>query len=170
MPGHVRLFLSRSNLAPNKLSSRESKSSFREPSLTTLTPQPPSVGPLLGHTEIDHTLTPDARAAIEAGVPASTRRAYTRDWDQFARWCAAAGHVPLQATPETVAGYVTHLTTTPRKRPLAPSSIERALAAIRTTHRPRTSSRLRRRPRARCCPATASLLGRARPVAAPVRR
>lgn len=103
--------------------------------MTALTPHPPAAGPQLVHTDIDHTLTPAARAAIEAGVPASTRRAYTRDWQQFAHWCAAAGRVPLPATPETITEYVAHLTTAPRERPLAPSSIERALAAIRTTHR-----------------------------------
>ncbi|MBX6387144.1 MAG: tyrosine-type recombinase/integrase [Microbispora sp.] len=77
------------------------------------------------------------RAAIEAGIPESTRRAYARDWSAFTAWCAEHGRVALPATAQTVTEYVTHLTTEPSARtgrPLAPSSIERALAAIRTMH------------------------------------
>lgn len=78
-----------------------------------------------------------ARAALAAGTADSTRRAYSSDWAQFTAWCADTGLVPLPATPETVVEYVTHLTATPRAktgRPYSPSSIERAVAAIRTAH------------------------------------
>lgn len=51
------------------------------------------------------------------------------------------GNVPRNcrspAGAETVTEYVTHLTTAPRPRtgrPYGPSSIERAVAAIRTAH------------------------------------
>ncbi|MDF3290737.1 tyrosine-type recombinase/integrase [Streptomyces sp. RB6PN23] len=56
----------------------------------------------------------------------------------FAAWCASTGRRPLPATAETVTEYVAYLTLTPSGRtgrPLAPSSIERAIAAIRTAHR-----------------------------------
>jgi site-specific recombinase XerD len=86
---------------------------------------------------VDRTLSAAARAAVAAGVPDSTRRAYASDLAQYATWCAGVGRTSLPATPETLTEYVTHLTTTPSARtgrPLAPSSIERALAAIRTAH------------------------------------
>jgi site-specific recombinase XerD len=78
-----------------------------------------------------------ACAALEAGTADSTRRAYSSDWRTFTAWCARADFTPLPATPEAVIEYVTHLTTTPRPRtgrPYSPSSIERAIAAIRTAH------------------------------------
>lgn len=87
--------------------------------------------------EADLSLSPAAQAAIEAGIPDSTRRAYRRDWTAFTAWCAARGRLPLPATAQTLTEYATHLTTAPSARtgrPLAPSSIERALAAIRTMH------------------------------------
>jgi len=89
------------------------------------------------HTAADRALSDAAREAIMAGVPESTRRAYESDWSAFAAWCAEHGRVALPATAETLTEYVTHLTLTPSARtgrPLAPSSIERALAAIRTMH------------------------------------
>lgn len=89
------------------------------------------------HSAADLSLSDAARAAVLAGIPASTRRAYAGDWSTFTAWCAERGRVPLPATAETVTEYVTHLTLTPSAktgRPLAPSSIERALAAIRTMH------------------------------------
>ncbi|MFF7158117.1 tyrosine-type recombinase/integrase [Streptomyces sp. NPDC008139] len=82
-------------------------------------------------------LSDAARAALAAGTADSTRRAYSTDWHHFTSWCSDAGLVPLPATPETVVEYVTHLTTEPRPktgRPYSPSSIERAVAAIRTAH------------------------------------
>ncbi|MCW2899681.1 MAG: putative integrase/recombinase [Streptosporangiaceae bacterium] len=90
---------------------------------------------------VDNTTQPlsgAARAALAAGTADSTRRAYASDWEQFTDWCAAVGRPPLPASPETVIEYVTTLTTAPRPstgRPYGPSSIERAVAAIRTAHR-----------------------------------
>ncbi|MFD8739404.1 tyrosine-type recombinase/integrase [Streptomyces sp. NPDC059618] len=78
-----------------------------------------------------------AREALAAGTADSTRRAYSSDWSEFTAWCAANGRHPLPASPGTVIEYVTALTTTPRPRtgrPYSPSSIERAVAAIRTAH------------------------------------
>ncbi|GII89714.1 hypothetical protein Ssi03_77040 [Sphaerisporangium siamense] len=108
--------------------------------MTALAPRrtgPADPATLPAHTAVDHWLSPAARAAIEAGVPESTRRAYARDWSAFAAWCAERGRAPMPATAQTVTEYVTHLTAVPSARtgrPLAPPSIERALAAIRTMH------------------------------------
>lgn len=82
-------------------------------------------------------LSAAAREALDAGTADSTRRAYSTDWQTFTAWCASHGHTPLPATPETVVEYVAALTTIPRSRtgrPYSPSSIERAVAAIRTAH------------------------------------
>lgn len=95
-------------------------------------------GHLPAAADVDRHLSPAAAAAVAAGVPDSTRRAYDSDFRAYTAWCATAGRTPLLATPETVTEYVTHLTTalSPRTgRPLSPSSIERALAAIRTAHK-----------------------------------
>lgn len=96
----------------------------------------PNIIPSSGLTPADLTLSDAARAALAAGVPESTRRAYAGDWKTFTAWCASNGRTPLPATPETIVEYTTHLTITPTRRgPRSPASIERALAAIRTMHR-----------------------------------
>lgn len=71
------------------------------------------------------------RDRIRRSVPENTRKAYSRQWDQFATWCAAAGRTLLPATAQTLAEYVSHLADLDR----APSTIEQAIAAIRTAHR-----------------------------------
>ncbi|MFJ7137725.1 tyrosine-type recombinase/integrase [Streptomyces fungicidicus] len=88
--------------------------------------------------DVDRHLTPAALQAVADGIPDSTRRAYLTDMTAFTAWCATVGRRPLPATPETLTEYVAHLSLTPSARtgrPLAPSSIERALAAIRTAHK-----------------------------------
>lgn len=90
------------------------------------------------HTERDHELSDDARQAIEDSIPDNTRRAYGRQWETFANWCAEEGRVPLPATAKTLAQYVRHLTITPSARTgrtPAPSSIEQAIAVIRAAHK-----------------------------------
>ncbi|MER5917276.1 tyrosine-type recombinase/integrase [Streptomyces sp. NPDC001982] len=92
------------------------------------------------HPEV-HTgpgLSPQARAAVEAGIPDSTRRAYSADFRQFAAWCAELGRDCLPATADTVTEYIAHLIATPRPRtgqPYSPSSLERVIASIRTAHK-----------------------------------
>ncbi|WP_371785536.1 site-specific integrase [Streptosporangium subroseum] len=91
----------------------------------------------VAHTDADFFLSDAAREAVSAGMPASTMRAYTKDWNAFSDWCASTGRLNLPATPETVTEYVTHLTTAISARtgkPLGPASIDRALASIRTLH------------------------------------
>ncbi|MEV6155415.1 site-specific integrase [Nonomuraea sp. NPDC052129] len=105
--------------------------------MTELVPVAPAALAVPVHSAADIALSDDARAAILAGIPESTRRAYASDWSAFTAWCADRGRVALPSTTETVTEYVTHLTLTPSARtgrPLSPSSIERALAAIRTAH------------------------------------
>ncbi|MDX3578659.1 site-specific integrase [Streptomyces sp. FL07-04A] len=93
--------------------------------------------PLTAVSNATPPLSAAAREALDAGTADSTRRAYSADWAEFTAWCAANGHTPLPATPEAVVEYVAAMTTTPRPRtgrPYSPSSIERAVAAIRTAH------------------------------------
>ncbi|MCW2944563.1 MAG: putative integrase/recombinase [Actinoallomurus sp.] len=77
-------------------------------------------------------LSPDAAAAVAAGIPASTRRAYEGDWRRFASWCSVAGRVALPASAETVTEYATHLA---YGLGLKPATIDRALSSIRVAHR-----------------------------------
>lgn len=86
-----------------------------------------------GQRPIDLTLSPTARAALQAGVPESTGAAYKKDLDDFVDWCASVGRTALPATAETLTEYATHLAYGPRPR--TPSSIERARSAIRNAHR-----------------------------------
>ena len=67
--------------------------------------------------------------AREAAAPA-TLRAYRADWQHFARWCAAAGFVPVPAAPEVVGAYLASLAATH-----APTTIRRRLAALGKMHR-----------------------------------
>lgn len=92
----------------------------------------------------DRHVSEAARAAMRRGVAENTTRAYTRNWSQFQRWCAIgttdpdADGVPgwgvrtvLPATAETLLEYVTYLIFQSK----APTTIEQAVAAIRTHHR-----------------------------------
>lgn len=97
---------------------------------------PESAPAVPAHTAADFELSEATLAALTDAVPASTRRVYTADMKAFGAWCAAHGRTPLPATAATLAEYVRHLTITPGRRgtPRSPSTIERAIAAIRTTH------------------------------------
>ncbi|MBG0818329.1 tyrosine-type recombinase/integrase [Planomonospora sp. ID82291] len=79
----------------------------------------------------DRRLTPETIAAIQRGVPESTRNAYSGDWQRFTTWCGREGRTALPATPETVAEYATHLTW---KEGKAISTVDRALSSIRVRH------------------------------------
>jgi site-specific recombinase XerD len=83
------------------------------------------------HTDADLTVSEATRARIYDGVPANTRRAYSRQWSEFTAWCSERGRTYLPATPQTLAEYVRVLC----DRGLAPASIEQAVATIRTNHR-----------------------------------
>ncbi len=67
--------------------------------------------------------------ARKAAAPA-TLRAYKADWTHYAKWCAAAGFVPVPAAPSTVGAYLASLAESH-----APTTIRRRLSAIGKMHR-----------------------------------
>ncbi|GIH20808.1 site-specific integrase [Rugosimonospora africana] len=76
-------------------------------------------------------LSEATRRRVAESVPASTRRVYAGDWSRFTTWTAHRGLAPLPATPATLAEYTNTLVDAGK----APTTIERALAAISTAHR-----------------------------------
>lgn len=98
-------------------------------------PTPASVEPI---ADPDARLSRQAQQDIAAGIAASTNRAYSSDLKAFQEWCASEERRAIPAAPETLSEYVSHLIRTPRERtgrPYSPSSIERIIAAIQTSHR-----------------------------------
>lgn len=87
--------------------------------------------PVPVHTDRDAHLSDRTRQRITDGVAVNTRTAYTRQWEVFTAWCQQTGRVPLPATAETLAEYVTELADADR----SPATIEQAMAAVRTNHR-----------------------------------
>jgi integrase len=87
-------------------------------------------------------LSPAARAAVAAGMPGSTRRAYLEDVNRFQAWCTATGRSGLPTDGNTLTEYATYLTQTPSQtrasqkspQPRSPVSIERARWAILKWH------------------------------------
>lgn len=75
-------------------------------------------------------LLEEACTLAEGSRSPATRKAYTRDFETFSRWCTSRGQTPLPARPELVAAYLAHLAET-----YAPSTIDRALVAIGQAHR-----------------------------------
>lgn len=69
-------------------------------------------------------------ADIRAAEAANTRRAHISDWACFESWCRDRGASACPATPETVAEYISTLSTTHR-----PSTLQRRLASISVAHR-----------------------------------
>jgi site-specific recombinase XerD len=76
-------------------------------------------------------LSEATRRRVAESVPASTRRVYAGDWSRFTAWSAARALASLPAKPATLAEYANALVDAGK----APSTIERALAAISTAHR-----------------------------------
>jgi site-specific recombinase XerD len=76
-------------------------------------------------------LSPAAHAAVAAGMPESTRRAYTEDIKRFAAWCAEHGHGGLPTDGTTLTEYATYAAYTCGWTPV---SIERARWAILKWH------------------------------------
>lgn len=86
---------------------------------------------VVGHRPADLAVSERARVRMFDGIPPNTRRAYTRQWAEFEQWCAAEGRTAMPSTAQTLAEYVSTLC----DRGLAPSSIEQAIASVRTRHR-----------------------------------
>lgn len=91
------------------------------------------LAPIAPHsiTRTDLELSARTVDRMERSIPANTRRAYDRQWGQFAAWCASHGRTPMPCTRETLAEYVSSLVDLDR----APATIEQAIAAVRTAHR-----------------------------------
>jgi integrase len=85
-----------------------------------------------GYGPADFEVPPDAVTLIEEAVPQNTALAYGSRWRSFEAWCAGTSRVALPATPQTVAAYLTHLTT---ERGLRATTVDAHLTAIRTVHR-----------------------------------
>lgn len=76
---------------------------------------------------------PEATATLIAeAIPENTALAYRSRWRSFEAWCTRAGRVPLPATAQTVAAYLTHLAT---ERGLKATTVDAHLTAIRAVHR-----------------------------------
>jgi site-specific recombinase XerD len=76
---------------------------------------------------------PDETAAlIREAVPENTALAYRSRWRSFEAWCRDAGRIPLPATAQTVAAYLTHLAV---DRGLKATTVDAHLTAIRAVHR-----------------------------------
>jgi site-specific recombinase XerD len=76
-------------------------------------------------------LSPAAKAAVAAGTPDTTRRAYNEDVNHFKAWCAETGNPGLPTTGTVLTEYATYLI---EARGWAPVSIERARWAILKWH------------------------------------
>lgn len=86
----------------------------------------------------DAWLPPEAEEDVKAGIPRDTSRAYEGDMLRFAEWCEQVGRRVMPAAPQTVTAYMSYLKRTPRKktgRPYGPSSMDRIIASIRSSHR-----------------------------------
>lgn len=70
------------------------------------------------------------RSAAADSLSPGTRRAYRSAWHGFDTWGRDEQRSTLPAAPATVAAYLVHLA----DRELTPSSLDRALAAIRAMH------------------------------------
>ncbi|MBO0805125.1 MAG: site-specific integrase [Nocardiopsaceae bacterium] len=80
----------------------------------------------------DFTLPDEAAKLLREAVPDNTSRAYQSRWRSFETWCAAQGRLPLPATAQTVAAYLTHLAV---DKSLKATTADAHLTAIRTVHR-----------------------------------
>src|ERR1051325_7040222 len=74
-------------------------------------------------------LAEQARVFIGAAKTDNTRRAYRSDWRGFETWCVGQGLLPLPATPETVALYLTALAADHK-----PATLTRRLTSITKAH------------------------------------
>ena len=76
-------------------------------------------------------LVETARDYARAAASENTRKAYAKDWAQFARWCRMRGTDPLPPSPELIGLYIADLAAPLGKSPaLSVSSIERRLSGL----------------------------------------
>jgi len=67
----------------------------------------------------------------QGAYPPNTCKAWACDWASFASFCEGRGLCPLQASPETVAAFVTHCREAAKK----PATVRRYLSTIALAHR-----------------------------------
>lgn len=80
----------------------------------------------------DFTLPDEAAELIREAVPDNTARAYQSRWRSFETWCEEQGRVPLPATAQTVAAYLTYLAVS---KGLKAATASAHLNTIRAVHR-----------------------------------
>ena len=88
-------------------------------------PTLPTIGPLV------EALDAAGAELVAEGVAAETRRGYAGDLGRYGAWCSERRLAPIPASAERLVNYVAHLAAEGK----APSSIERALAAVLSAHR-----------------------------------
>lgn len=81
-------------------------------------------------TPTGETISAGAAARVKKSKAANTIRAYRADVAAFVKWCKDTGRNPLPASSADFTEYVSYLC----DRDLAPSTIQRAIAAIRKLH------------------------------------
>lgn len=88
--------------------------------------------------DVNRTLTPEARKAMEEGGRDNTRETYKARWKAFANWCAQNGRTPgPPTTEENLVSFVDYLCrkVDPKTgRPTDPGTIRLTIAAIRKTN------------------------------------
>lgn len=83
-------------------------------------------------------LSDAAQAKIRSAKAANTLTAYRRDWEKWADWCTRSRLIPLPASPNAVANYLTEADALlrPSGRPAyAPATLTRWVSSINAMHR-----------------------------------
>lgn len=85
----------------------------------------------------DDVLSEEAAARVARALSKETRRAYTRHWPEFERWCHLRGRTALPATAATLAEYTHYLTTTTTQYggPPKPGTIDTILGCLQSAHK-----------------------------------
>jgi site-specific recombinase XerD len=84
------------------------------------------------HSPADYALPAATAELLREAVPENTALAYQSRWRSFAAWCADQGRVPLPATAQTAAAYLTYLAV---DRGLKATTADAHLTAICVVHR-----------------------------------
>ena len=82
------------------------------------------------YTDADYSISAETAARLLNRHTENTKRAYGRNWDQFAIWCRSEGRVDLPATAQTLADYVVRLIGIS----LSPATIEQVIGTIHSVH------------------------------------
>jgi integrase len=91
---------------------------------------PPEPAQDLDTARVLELLQQDADGFVLQAIAESTREIYAGNWKRFEAWCCDHGQVPLPASPDTLALYITHLV----KLGLGYGTLRRVLFAIARAH------------------------------------